>query len=415
MTDPLAALADELDDRLAGVDERLRSSYPGERGARQPVHTVYVPADRFDAKTVAGWGEQALTAMSTYGGTPADLATATGLDAVLVGEVHDRVRAKLATEPIEDLRIDFEDGYGIRADEEEDAAVVAGAAALREVLDGEGPKPAYYGIRFKSFEAPTRRRGLRTLGLFVQALGEPGDGFVVTLPKVTAVEQVDAMVAACESLESALGVGPLRFEIQVETPQSILGADGTVLVARMIHASAGRCSGLHYGTYDYSASCGIAAEYQSMEHPAADHAKAVMQVAAAGTGVFVSDGSTNVIPVGSAADVHAAWALHARLVRRSLERGFYQGWDLHPAQLPTRYLATYAFYRSGLPRAAARLAAYVGQTDSGFMDEPATAAALAGFVMRGVDCGAVSADEVRSLVGIDETELARLARRPPSA
>jgi citrate lyase beta subunit len=208
-------------------------------------------------------------------------------------------------------------------------------------------------------------------------------------------------------------VGPIRFEIQVETPQSILGADGTVLVARMIHASAGRCTGLHYGTYDYSASCGIAAEYQSMEHPAADHAKAVMQVAAAGTGVFCSDGSTNVIPVGSAEDVHAAWALHARLVRRSLERGFYQGWDLHPAQLPTRYLATYAFYRGSLDRAAARLAAYVGTAaGSGFLDEPATAAALAGFVMRGVDCGAVSADEVSSLIGIDIAELARLARRP---
>jgi citrate lyase beta subunit len=290
--------------------------------------------------------------------------------------------------------------------------VLAAAAALREVLDGEGPRPAYYGIRFKSFEAPTRRRGLRTLGLFVQALGELGDGFVVTLPKVTSVEQVEAMVAACEVLERDLAVEGLRFEIQVETPQSILGADGTAPIARMVHAAGGRCSGLHFGTYDYSASCGIAAEYQSMEHPAADHAKAVMQVAAAGTGVFLSDGSTNVIPVGSSDEVRAAWVLHARLVRRSLERGFYQGWDLHPAQLPTRYLATYAFFRAGLPRAAARLAAYVGQTSSGFMDEPATAAALAGFVMRGVDCGAVPVDEVRALVGIDLPELARLARRP---
>ncbi|HEY6932943.1 MAG TPA: aldolase [Marmoricola sp.] len=411
--DPLAGLADELDSRLADVDARLAASYPGERGVRQPVHTVYVPADRFDAKTVATWGEQALAALDTYAGTADGLAEATGLDGALVAEVFDRVRHKLAVEPVEDLRIDFEDGYGNRPDEEEDAAVVAAAAALRECLDGSGPKPAYYGIRFKSFEAPTRRRGLRTLGLFVSALGGLGDGFVVTLPKVTAVEQVSAMVSACERLESTLGVGPLRFEIQVETPQSILGADGTVLVARMIHAAGGRCTGLHYGTYDYSASCGIAAEYQSMEHPAADHAKAVMQVAAAGTGVFCSDGSTNVIPVGSAADVRAAWALHARLVRRSLERGFYQGWDLHPAQLPTRYLATYAFYRASFERAAARLAAYVGTASgSGFLDEPATAAALAGFVLRGLECGAISEEEVGARVGIDRAALARLARRP---
>src|SRR3954452_7564450 len=100
----------------------------------------------------------------------------------------------------------------------------------------------------------------------------------------------------------------------------------------MVSAAEGRCTGLHYGTYDYSAALGISAAHQSMEHPAADHAKAVMQVAAAGTGVRLSDGSTNILPVGDRTAVHAAWRLHARLVRRSLERGFYQGWDLHPAQ-----------------------------------------------------------------------------------
>jgi hypothetical protein len=143
-----------------------------------------------------------------------------------------------------------------------------------------------------------------------------------------------------------------------------------------------------------------------MEHPAADHAKAAMQVAAAGTGVFLSDGSTNVMPVGNQAA--EAWRQHARLVRRSLERGFYQGWDLHPAQLPSRFLATYAFYREGLPTAAKRLGAYVNGGDSGYLDEPATAAALAGFVLRGIECGAVGEDEI----GVERPTLARLARRP---
>jgi len=151
---------------------------------------------------------------------------------------------------------------------------------------------------------------------------------------------------------------------------------------------------LHYGTYDYSAACGIAAGYQSTEHPVADHAKAVMQVAAAGTGVRLSDGSTNVLPVGDAPAVRRAWELHARLVRRSLERGFYQGWDLHPAQLPTRYAATYAFFRDGLPAAADRLRAYLDRRESGILDEPATARALAGFLRRGLDCGAFDRDEV---------------------
>jgi citrate lyase beta subunit len=396
-------LADELDRWLADDDAALAAAYPGHPAERQPVHTVYIPADRFTTSTVADWGQQAREALAPY--SSSELARVLDLPPDLVEELLPRVIAKLETEPIEDLRVDFEDGYGSRPDDREDADVLAAARAL-----ATGERPPYFGIRFKSFEAPTRRRGLRTLALFVDGVGAQ-EGLNLTLPKVTSVAQVEAMVLACERLEKQYGLPPLRFEIQVETPQSILGADGTALVARMIQAAQGRCTGLHYGTYDYSASCGIAAAYQSMEHAAADHAKAVMQAAAANTGVFVSDGSTNVLPVGSRSDVEAAWALHTRLVRRSLERGFYQGWDLHPAQLPTRYLATYAFYRSGLPAAASRLRAYVDGAASGYLDEPATAAALAGFVLRGTECGAVSSDEVGSLIGVDLDHLAVLARR----
>ena len=236
---------------------------------------------------------------------------------------------------------------------------------------------------------------------------------MVTLPKVTDVRQVEAMAGVCRLLEEVHGLGPrrLRFELQIETPQAILGADGTATVARMLHAADGRCAGLHYGTYDYSAAVGIAAAYQSLDHPAADHAKAVMQVAAAGTGVRLSDGSTNVLPVGDTAAVHAAWRLHARLVRRSLERGYWQGWDLHPAQLPTRYLATYAFFREGLPAAAARLRAWVERAGGGVLDEPATAQALAGFVARGLDCGALTEAEVRERTGLDRAGIGGLTRR----
>jgi citrate lyase beta subunit len=415
----LEDLAAQLDDRLSAADARLAAQYPGERSERQPVHTVYVPADRYHAGIAAEWGRQARDVLDLYAGTAAELAGLLGLQPGAAAEIHDRVLAKLAREPIEDLRIDFEDGFGPRPDEEEDAAAVAAARALADASGGGAATP-YSGIRFKSFEAPTRRRGLRTLDLFVGELARRGglpSGFVVTLPKVTSVDQVEAMVLACGRLEAAhaLRAGSLRFEIQVETPQSILGADGTVLVARMIHAAGARCTALHYGTYDYSASCGISAEYQSMEHPAADHAKAVMQVAAAGTGVQLSDGSTNVLPVGDREAVHAAWRLHARLVRRSLERGYYQGWDLHPAQLPSRFAAVYAFYRDGLPAAAERLRAYVGRTDSGFMDEPATAVALAGFILRGVECGAVDEPEVDKLAGLDLGRLRELARRTPGS
>jgi hypothetical protein len=194
----------------------------------------------------------------------------------------------------------------------------------------------------------------------------------------------------------------------------VLTWDGTATVARMIAASGGRCPGLHYGTFDYSAALGIAAAQQSLEHPAADHAKAVMQVAAAGTCVRLSDGSTNVVPAGGPDAVRSAWRLHARLVTRSLERGFYQGWDMHPGHLPTRYLATYSFFRSGLADAGARIRAYLGQVEGGVMDEPATAQALAGAVLRGVDCGAVSEDEAAAVTGVERARLEVLARRRPA-
>jgi hypothetical protein len=94
--------------------------------------------------------------------------------------------------------------------------------------------------------------------------------------------------------------------------------------------------------------------------------------------------------VGSTEDVRAAWALHAGLVRRSLERGFYQGWDMHPAHLPTRYAATYAFFRDGRDTAVTRLRRYLDRQSGGIADEPATAKALAGYLLRGLDCGALS-------------------------
>ncbi len=412
-----AALVRELDVLLAGADAALARDFPGERPGRQPVHTVYVPADRYDVDLVPRWGSEALAALDLHGGDDALAATA-GLEDDIASEVCVRVRAKLAAEPVEDLRVDFEDGYGTPPGAEEDAAVDAAVSAL---LDSRrtGRAAPFVGIRFRSLEASTRARGLRTLARFVSGVAGEGalpDGFVVTLPKVTSVEQVEAMVVVCDRLERALALadGSLSFEVQVETPQAVGGPDGTALVARMVHASGGRCTGLHYGTYDYSASLGIAAAHQSLEHPAADHAKSVLQVAAAGTGVRVSDGSTNRLPVGSTPQVQAAWAHHAHLVRRSLERGFYQGWDLHPAQLPTRFAATYGFYRRGLVEAGERLGNYGGGVNSDVLDEPATVRALAGYVVRALDCGATDDDEAHALTGSDPATLARWARGVPA-
>lgn len=412
----LMHVAEELDRMLAVADAELASGYQSEGLGRQPVHTIYIPAHRFEPDAVPSWGAQALAAMAEFLPGPAEFADALGLAPDTAAEVRPLVLAKLNFEPVEDLRIDFEDGYGIRSDATEDADARTAARSLATSIR-EDTAPPFTGLRCKSLEPRTRRRAINTLAAFLGTLTENGRplprGFVITLPKVTSAAQVSAMAVLCERLEAAYGpFYPQRlfFEIQVETPQLILGPDGAATIARCVHAGQGRLVGLHYGTYDYSASLGIAAAYQSMEHPAADHARAVMQVAAAGTGVCLSDGSSNVLPVGGRDEVIAAWRLHARLVRRSLERGFYQGWDLHPAQLVSRFAATYAFFREGMTAACERLRTYSERAAAG-LEEPATARGLAGYLCRGLDCGALSEAELVSLTGQQPGALRFIRRR----
>jgi citrate lyase beta subunit len=406
-----AAAHAHIDDTLAATDRSLERDYPGDSGTRQPVHTVYLAADRFETSTAATWGAQALEAVRERGMD--HVCDLVGVPEGLRRRISDKVGAKLLAEPVEDLRLDFEDGYGPRGDDEEDLHAAQAAQRVNDAVSSE-QGPAFIGIRFKSFEQDTRARGLRTLDVFVSELLAHGglpEGLVLTLPKVSTTAQVRAMVYACGELERAHGLEPgrLRFEVQMETPQLIIGADGTIPVAELLHRGDGRITALHYGTYDYSASLEIAAAHQSMEHPAADFAKQVMQVAVAGTGVRLSDGSTNVLPLGSDDNTDAAWALHGRLVRRSLERGYYQGWDLHPAQLPSRFAATYLFYLEGFEQAATRLNNYVHGLTSTIMDEPATARALARFIDRGHACGALSSEEVEAHSGVSVTDLKALA------
>ena len=409
--DALAAdLTAALGLQLAEADADLEARFPGDLGGRQPVHTVYIRADQITPDIVGEWGSRAQAHLADHREILAELLTAQESDPE---SLLDLVEEKLAREPIEDLRIDLEDGYGNHPDREDDDARAAARALA--TAQQHGTTAPFHGIRFKSFEAPNRARGVRTLALFVGELLDAGgslESFVTTLPKVTSIDQVEAMVGACTRMEQAWGLPArtLRFEIQVETPQSVLGPDGTSLVARMIHAGDRRVTGLHYGTYDYSAFCGIAAAHQAMDHPVADMAKLVMQAAAAGTGVRLSDGSTNILPVGDEDQIRRGWSTQLRLVRRSLERGYYQGWDLHPAQLPSRYAATFAFYRGGFADAARRLDNYLHDKGGAVMDEPATARALADFVVRGIESGALRSGEVVDACGVEHAALVTLAR-----
>jgi citrate lyase beta subunit len=389
--------------RLSEVDAARAKRYPGDPGGRQPVHTCYVPADRVSGHVAALWGAGALDALEKFAPSPAALAGILGLPGELAETIYRKVVQKLEREPVEDLRIDFEDGYGWRRDEDDDALRCA------ELVGSWRNPPASLGIRFKSFDTrESFERGVRTLDLFVTALGRAP---ALTFPKVTDVAQVRALVDLLRALEDRLGLGTgaLRFEIQIETTQSIVDAEGRLAIPRFIEAGDGRVSGLHFGTYDYTAACGLPAAAQHLSHPACDFARHVMQVSSAGTGVRLSDGSSNVLPVGHA--VPEAWRTHYRLVLRSLAHGFYQGWDLHPAQLVTRYAATYRYYLTHVADDAARLRAYVNKSNGAVLDEPATAQALAMSLRRARDCGALTAGEVTELSGLSEADIAALARR----
>jgi len=425
---------------MRGVTERLRDAnaafakkYPGESGRRQPVHTVYGGAHLFRADTARKLGAQALRSLDEYARDAATFAAAIALDAALAEKVYPRVREKIEREPVEDFRLDFEDGYGNRPDDEEDGHA---ASAAREVAAGsvQGLLPPFIGIRIKPLTEELRERSVRTLDIFLSALlektgGELPDNFVVTLPKVTLPEQVTALIGVLELLETSLklAAGSLKIELMIETTQSILNDRGEIALPKLVDAARGRCVAAHFGTYDYTAACSITAAQQRMDHPACDFARNMMQVALAGTGLWLSDGATNILPVpvhraagGAAlspqqveenrAAVHRAWRLHAAHIRHSLETGFYQGWDLHPAQLPTRYAAVYAFFLEGVDAASARLTNFVGKAAQATLvgevfDDAATGQGLLNYFLRAMNCGALRESEAEKLSGLSLDEL----------
>jgi hypothetical protein len=147
-----------------------------------------------------------------------------------------------------------------------------------------------------------------------------------------------------------------------------------------------------------------------MLHPVCDFAKTVMQVALSGTGIWLSDGATNVMPIGSREIVHRAWRLHAAHVRHSLVTGFYQGWDLHPAQLPSRYAAVYAFFLEGLAASSDRLKNFVEKAAQATLvgdvfDDAATGQGLLNYFLRAMNCGAITEDEAVTMSGLTLDEL----------
>ena len=449
MTIPMSTLADdaraELDLlRIANLAQAAR--FPGDRLERQPIHTVYGGAQLYRAGITKRLGELALASLHEHAGDafafadvlslpghenlPRDAAARDALvssmskDAARVRReqprawlplaVHERVIAKLKREAVEDFRIDFEDGFGVRSDVEEDETAMRAAGELAKATK-EGLAPPFVGIRIKTFHEEQKLRAVRTLDLFVSTLvaelGGLPPGFVVTLPKISVPEQPATLVKLFEKLEKRHGLasGALKMEMMIELTQSILDVEGRVALPRLLAACEGRCKGAHFGTYDYTASCDITAAWQAMSHPACQFALQMMKNAFASSGVFVSDGATNVIPVGDRASVHAAWRLMYANVQGSLRNGFYQGWDLHPAQLPIRFAASYAFFLEGFGLAAERLRNFIDKAAQATLvgdvfDDAATGQGLLNYFLRGLASGAVSEAELAQ-TGLTEGEV----------
>lgn len=435
--------------KLKIANLKFQQTYPGDKPDRQPVHTVYGGANLFKSDTCIKMGEIALKNLQAYSPdfiTLGKVLKIEGheelpdsdkkaekllkkLDKVAEAErkkdpawlsyaVYNKIIQKLKTEPVEDFRIDFEDGFGNRPDAEEDATAITAANELATGMKNKTISP-FIGIRIKPFTEDLKNRGVRTLDIFLTTLLEKTKGvlpgnFVVMLPKVTITEQVATLVRLFELIEKKnnLAPGTLKMETMVEATQIIMDDEGRNPLLKIIRSSEGRCIAAHFGTYDYTASCGITAKYQTMDHPVCDFAHHMTKVALGGTGIFLSDGATNVMPVAphkgddlteeqleeNRQSVHNAWRIGYNHSMRSLINGFYQGWDLNPAQLPMRYAATYNFFLSSYDDAVFRLKTFVERAaistlTGDIFDDAATGQGLLNFFLKAMNCGAITEEE----------------------
>jgi len=410
---------EQLFNELKKANTAFQKIYPGDRSDRQPVHTVYGGANLFSHKLAEKFGNKALQTFNEYAPNPEIFREVFGLDPENYETVYQKVKSKLETEALEDFRIDFEDGFGNRSNEEEDATAVHAATEVAKGME-LNTLPPFIGIRIKPFTEEMKERGLRTLDIFLTTLvtksgGKLPNNFVVMLPKVTIAAQVTALVKFFEILEENLGLAAnsLKMEMMVETTQSVMDKDGTNPLRRFLDASKGRCIAMHFGTYDYTASCSITAKYQEMNHPVCDFAHHMTKVALAHTGIWLSDGATNTMPIGphrgdsltyeqmaeNRVVVHRAWKKGYDHIRHSLFHGFYQGWDLNPAQVPMRYAAVFAFFLESYDGAVDRLKTFVEKAARATLigdvfDDAATGQGLLNYFLSALNSGAISEEEV---------------------
>lgn len=423
---------------------------------RTPIHVVYGGADRFSAETPQKFGKLALKSLESFAPNFVEFANAMwlkGCDTLPIYEdaiaeiefklienpekvkdenfpawfawtIYNRTIEKLKREPIEDFRIDFEDGYGIRSNEEEDSHAISASNELAKSVTTQTNTP-FSGFRIKSFQAETYNRAVRTLELFLSNFLEKTNGalpqnFVVTLPKINKIEEVEVLHKLLTEFEKQnnLSQKSIKIEIMIETPFAVKNSDELVKVAN------GRCVAAHFGAFDYTASFGITAVHQHLKHPTCDFARNLMQLNLSPLGIRLSDSVTTEMPMPihkgenlSAQQVkennlavHKAWRLHFNNVSHSLINGFYQSWDLHPAQLVARYAAVYSFFLESFDAQVKRLKGFLDKATKATMsgnqfDDAASANGLLNYFIRAISCKALTVNEVTAATSLTVEEL----------
>ncbi len=429
---------------------------------RSPVHVIYGGADLYSAATPKKLGQIALASMRTYAANFVEFAQtmqlpgsetlphfpevvtklerqiarsqkrakAEDFNAWFAWTIYRKTIEKLEREPVEDLRIDFEDGYGFRPDEEEDrdaekAALELAAAFLK------GSITPFCGFRIKSLNAETNKRATRTLDIFLNAFIARSDGaippnFVVTLSKITDRDQVRELCDRLRKFEKKqkLPTGSIGVELMIESPLAFFDKKGRPALMALAAEAKGRCTSAHFGAYDHTSALGIAATHQGLHHPASEFARQTMLAQLAPMGIRLSDSVTTKLPVAihkhgrlskahieeNRRSVHDGWREHFRNVTGSMTNGFYQSWDLHPNQLPARYAAVFSFFMVSRDAMADRLKEFVARSTRATLsgstfDDAASAEGILNFFRRGLDCGAFEEKEIRPLLGITAPEL----------
>jgi len=421
----------EIVSEISEGNSEIKKYYPGDSPERQPVQTVYGGAQLFKSGTIKKIGELALNSFKEFGSDPETFSDGLGIkgDKDYKKLIHSKVSKKLENEAVEDFRIDFEDGFGIRPDAEEDQTAVFTADETAIAMKENLLSP-FIGIRIKTFSDEMMKRAIRTLDIFITELTDKTEGklpenFVITLPKVTNKKQVSAFVKILNILEKKIGLseGSLKMEMMIETTQSIFNHNGNSNLISLVNEAEGRCIAAHFGVYDYTALCDITAKYQSMQHSVCDFARQMMKVTLAGTGVWLSDGATNIMPVTihkgnnlskdevreNFESIYKAWKISFDDIKHSLFSGFYQGWDLHPAQIPIRYAAVYDFFLESLDQASERLTNFIDKAAQATLvgdifDDAATGQGLLNYFLRAYNCGAVTEEEI-SKTGLTKEDL----------